>query len=83
MIGFMATQASTSLKKAVLNGMAMAVAMHPPQRNAAAKSQTVLRSRRSMNHNTASGGMARMLESTRALKNTLATSERKLTIKSR
>ena len=38
MVGFCATHTSTNLKKAVLNGNASAVAMHPPQRNAAANS---------------------------------------------
>ena len=40
--GCCATQASTNWKNAVLNGKARAVAMHPPQRNAAANSHGAL-----------------------------------------
>jgi hypothetical protein len=55
--GFCETQWSTSLKKTVLKrkASAVAMAMHPPQRNDAANSQGVLRSRRSSRHSTASG----------------------------
>ena len=72
MVGFCATHTSTNLKKAVLNGNASAVAMHPPQRNAAANSHGVSRSRRSRNHSTASGTRASRLERASARKNTSA-----------
>jgi hypothetical protein len=61
-VGCCVTQASTSAKKAVLNGKASAVAINPPYRNAAANSQGVSRSRRSRNHGTASGTAARTLD---------------------
>ena len=72
--GCRATQASINWKNAVLNGKARAVAMHPPQRNAAANSQGLSRSRRSSNQSTASGTTASKVDSMRALRNTLATS---------
>jgi hypothetical protein len=72
--GCRATQPSISSKNAVLKGKARAVAMHPPQRNAAAKSHGLSRSRRSRNQSAASGTTASRLESVSALRNTLAMS---------
>src|SRR5690242_18518634 len=74
MAGCWATQASINAKKAVLNGKASAVAMHPPHKKAAANNHGVSRSRRSRNQNTASGTTARRLESVSALTNTPAMS---------
>src|SRR5262249_61902333 len=65
--GCCATQASANVKNAVLNGKASAVAMHPPQRHAAAKSHVDSRSRRSRNQSTASGTTASRLDSMSAL----------------
>ena len=76
MAGSCATMASTNRKKAVLNGKASAVAMHPPHRKAAAKSHGVSRSRRSRNQSTASGTAANKLDSTSAWRNTAMTSAR-------
>ena len=63
-----------NLKKAMLNGSAIAVAMSPPHRKAAAKSQGVSRSRRSRNQSIASGTRASRLERASARKNTLRAS---------
>src|SRR5215475_13428944 len=62
MAGSRATTASTDSKKAVLNGKASAVAMHPPHRKAAARSHGDSRSRRSRNQSTASGTAASKLD---------------------
>src|SRR6516162_7349704 len=76
--GCCTTQVSTSVRKALLNSKASAVAMHPPQRKAAANSHGVWRSRRSRSHKRVSGNSASMPESASARKNTLATSARML-----
>src|SRR5262252_2000751 len=76
--GCCTTQVSTSVRKALLNGKASAVAMHPPQSKAAANSHGVWRSRRSRSHKRVSGNSASMPESASARKSTLATSARML-----
>src|SRR5262249_47401566 len=62
----------------LLNGKASAVAIHPPQRKAAANSHGVWRSRRSRSHRRLSGSIESRPESTSARKNTLTTSARML-----
>src|SRR5262249_40265903 len=54
---------ATNLRKAVLNGKAKPVAMHPPQRNATANNHGVCRSRRSRSHSKLTGTIASMPES--------------------
>src|SRR5215471_7568815 len=76
--GCCTTHVSASCKNALLNGKASAVAMHPPQRKAAASNHGVWRSRRSSSHRRLSGNRESRPESTSARKNTLTTSTRML-----
>src|SRR6516164_5253161 len=76
--GCCTTHVSASCKNALLNGKASAVAIHPPQRKAAANSHGVWRSRRSSSHRRLSGNRESRPESTSARKNTLTTSARML-----
>src|SRR5215831_14552529 len=62
-IGCCTTHVSTNFRKAVLNGKANPVAMHPPQRNATANNHGVCRSRRSRSHSKLTGTIASMPES--------------------
>ena len=71
-----APQASTSCANAVLNGSASLVAIRLPQRNAAANSHGVSRSRRSRYHRIRSGTRKSAPERTSALRNTISMSAR-------